>query len=44
LVLLFVATLFGALDLFLLLAALGTTAVLVLTFASLLRRAAAANS
>lgn len=43
-VLLFVATLFGALDLFLLLAALGTTAVLVLTFASLLRRAAAANS
>jgi phosphatidylglycerophosphate synthase len=44
LVLLFAATLFGTLDLFLLLAALGTTAVLVLTFASLLRRAAAANS
>ena len=44
LVLLFVATLFRALDVFLLLAALGTTTVLVLTFARLLRRAAAAAS
>ena len=43
LVLLFVATLFGALDLFLLLAALGNTAVLILTFGRLLRRAATAG-
>lgn len=44
LVLLFLATLFKALDSFLLFAALGTTTVLVLTFARLLRRAAAAES
>lgn len=44
LVLLFLGTLFGALDLFLLLTALGNTAVLVLTFALLLRRAAAAGT
>ncbi|HEX6143394.1 MAG TPA: CDP-alcohol phosphatidyltransferase family protein [Geminicoccaceae bacterium] len=42
LVLLFLAVLLGALDLFLLLAASGNTVVLVLTFAWLLRRAAAA--
>lgn len=41
LVLLFLAMLFQALDLFLLFVALGTTTVLVLTFARLLRRAAA---
>lgn len=44
LVLLLMATLFGALDVFLLLAALGTTTVLVFTFARLLRRAAAAEA
>lgn len=44
LVLLFLATLFGALDVFLLLATIGTTTVLVLTFTRLLRRAAAAKS